>query len=164
MPDLARAFRHGPKPLVFKGRYNSQLDFAIAHIRDKIDLDTETVAFLKPLGGRWFDHLRRRLERERLPFEEITRTRKWPRNNTNIVLSTMHSSKCLEFDHVIILGLSDEVTPHGEEADDDRLSTLRRLLAMAVARARSTVVIGFKEEEGSSLIDYFEDGTFDEAS
>lgn len=31
LPDLTRAFRHGPKPLVFKGRYNSQLDFAVTH-------------------------------------------------------------------------------------------------------------------------------------
>ena len=164
LPDLTRAFRHGPKPLVFKGRYNSQLDFAVTHIRNKIDLNAETVAFLKPLGGRWFDHLKHRLQREHLPFEEITRTREWPRNNTNIVLSTMHSAKGLEFDHVIILGLSDEVTPHGKEADDDRLLTLRRLLAMAVARAKCTVVIGYKEEEASSLVSYFKDGTFDEYS
>lgn len=164
LPDLTRAFRHGPKPSVFKGRYNAQLDFAMEHIRDDIDLNSETVAFLKPLGGGWFDHLRNRLIRERLHFEEITRTREWPKNNTNIVLSTMHSAKGLEFDHVIILGLSEEVTPHGSEADDDQLLTLRRLLAMAVARARKTVVVGFKEEEASSLVHYFKDGTFDEFS
>lgn len=74
----------------------------------------------------------------------------------------MHSVKGLEFDHVIILGLSDEVTPHGDEDDDDQLSTLRRLLAMAVARARKTVIIGFKEDQASSLVSYFVDGSFDE--
>ena len=154
--------RNGPKPSIFKGRYLSQLDFAVNCLRSNIDLANETVAFLKPLGGGWFDFLRRRLEREGLAYEEITRNRDWPQNATNIVLSTMHSAKGLEFDHVIILGLSDEVTPHGTEADDDQLSTLRRLLAMAVARARKTVIIGFKEDEASSLVSYFEEGSFDE--
>lgn len=162
LPDLARATRHGPKPSVFKGRYSAQLDFAIEHVRSNVDLNAETVAFLKPLGGAWFNHLKNRLQREHLPFEEITRTREWPNNKTNIVLSTMHSAKGLEFDHVIILGLSDEVTPHGQEADDDQLMTLRRLFAMAVARARKTVLIGFKDEEASSLVQYFQEGSFDE--
>lgn len=162
LPDLTKATRTGPKPAVFRGRYLSQLDFAIEHIRTNVDLDEETVAFLKPLGGGWFSFIRTRLSREGLLYEEITRTRDWPRSSTNIVLSTMHSAKGLEFDHVIILGLSEEVTPHGQEDDDDQLSTLRRLLAMAVARARKTVTIGFKADEASSLVSYFEDGTYDE--
>lgn len=162
LPDLTKATRVGPKPAVFRGRYMSQLDFAVDHIRKNVDLEEETVAFLKPLGGGWFNFIRNRLDREKLPYEEITRTRDWPRNNKNIVLSTMHSAKGLEFDHVVILGLSEEVTPHGEEDDDDQLSTLRRLLAMAVARARKTVTIGFKEDEASSLVGYFQDGSFDE--
>lgn len=162
LPDLTKATRNGPKPSVFRGRYLSQLDFAIDHIRSNVDLAEETVAFLKPLGGRWFNFVRTRLSREGLLYEEITRTREWPRNSTNVVLSTMHSAKGLEFDHVIILGLSDEVTPHGQEDDDDQLSTLRRLLAMAVARARKTVIIGFKEDQASSLVSFFEDGSFDE--
>jgi DNA helicase IV len=161
LPDLSKATRHGQKPSVYRGRYLSQLDFAIQKIRLNIDLSEETVAFLHPLGGGWFNFLRTRLDRERLPYEDIARTREWPRNNTNIVLSTMHSAKGLEFDHVIIVGLSDQVTPHGEEEDDDQLSTLRRLLAMAVARARKSVIIGYKEDEASTLVSYFEAGSFD---
>jgi DNA helicase IV len=162
LPDFSKATRHGPRPVVFKGRYSEQVDFAIRMIREDIDLDKESAAFLKPLGGGWFEQLRIRLARERLQFEEITRSRDWPDSDANIALSTMHSAKGLEFDHVIILGLNDEVTPHGREADDDRLETLRRLLGMAVARARKTVMIGYKEEEASSLVRYFEPGTYDE--
>jgi DNA helicase IV len=161
LPDLSKATRHGPKPSVFRGRYVAQLDFAINEIRTNIDLTDETVAFLHPLGGGWFDFLRTRLDREKLPFEDIARSREWPRNSTNIVLSTMHSAKGLEFDHVVILGLSDQVTPHGKEEDDDQLATLRRLLAMAVARARKSVIIGYKEDEASTLVGYFEDSSFD---
>jgi superfamily I DNA/RNA helicase len=139
LPDLTRATRNGPKPSVFQGRYLSQLDFAIEHIRSNVNLAEETVAFLKPLGGGWFNFVRTRLSREGLLYEEITRTREWPRNSTNIVLSTMHSAKGLEFDHVIILGLTDEVTPHGEEDDDDQLSTLRRLCAFNRTFGRARV-------------------------
>lgn len=162
LPDFSRATRHGPLPSVFKGRYNSQLDFVFERIRSSVDLTEETVAFLKPLGGGWFNHLRTRLTAEGLGFDEITRNREWPRNDINIVLSTMHSAKGLEFDHVIILGLNEEVTPHGEEAEDDKLVTLRRLLAMAVARARKTVTIGYKDGEASTLVRYFQEGSFDE--
>jgi DNA helicase IV len=159
LPDLTRATRHGPMPLVLKGRYRGQLNAAMSYIASRIDLASESVAFLHPLG--WFKDLRARLPREGYRYEEITRERDWPTNDVNIVLSTMHSAKGLEFDHVIILGLNAEVTPHGEGVEDDRLATLRRLLAMAVARARLSVVLGYKPEDASSLVDYFKEGTFE---
>lgn len=158
LPDLKHATRHGPLPLVLRGKYSGQLDAVIAHIKSKVDLDEDSVAFLHPLG--WFDELKKRLTKEGLGYEEITRERDWPTSKANIVLSTMHSAKGLEFDHVIILGLNAEVTPHGEDADDDQLATLRRLLAMAVARARQSVIVGYKPEEASSLVKYFPSGSF----
>jgi superfamily I DNA/RNA helicase len=162
IPDLKTAERHGPKPIVIKGKYSKQMNFAISHIVRNVALKQESVAFLKPMGGHWFDEARSRLLRDRLKFDEITREPEWPNNTNNIVLSTMHSAKGLEFDHVIILGFSEEVTPHGDEPDDDQLQTLRRLLAMAVARARKTVLIGYKDNEVSKLVKYFKKGTFDE--
>ncbi|MEI8719789.1 3'-5' exonuclease [Mesorhizobium sp. ISC11] len=162
LPDLTKATRRGPLPLVLKGKYSGQLDAAIDNIRKNVDLKSETVAFLKPLGGLWFREVEGRLKREKLPYDDITRSREWPDNDTNIVLSTMHSAKGLEFDHVVILGLSEEVTPHGSDEDDDQLLTLRRLLAMAVARARKSVTIGYKASEASGLVRYFRSGTFTE--
>ena len=47
-----------------------------------------------------------------------------------MALSTVHSAKGLEFDHVLMPGLSDEVTPHGNEDGDGTLDSLRRLIAM----------------------------------
>jgi superfamily I DNA/RNA helicase len=159
LPNLKYATRHGPLPLVLRGRYSGQLDAAISHIKKTIDLEEDTVAFLHPRG--WFDQLRLRLRSERLDYEEITRERDWPTSKANIVLCTMHSAKGLEFDHVMILGLNAEVTPHGEGADDDQLVTLRRLLAMAVARARKSVILGYKPGEASSLVEYFPTGGFE---
>ncbi|MCL0076276.1 hypothetical protein M1O17_05410 [Dehalococcoidia bacterium] len=54
------------------------------------------------------------------------------------------------------------MTPHGTEPGDTQLDVLRRLLAMALGRARKSIVIGYKGTEASSLISYFEPGTFEE--
>lgn len=164
MPNLNSATKHGELPVVVKGIYSRQLDYAISHVKNLIDLNTESVAFLKPLGGKWFATMEARLRREAMDFVSITRNSEWPTGSSNIALSTMHSAKGLEFDHVIILGLSAQVTPHGSEEEDDQLSKLRRMLAMAVARARKTVVIGYKPDEVSSLAGFFERDTFTEVS
>lgn len=161
IPDLNRVVRHGAVPDVVKARFTRQLDFAIVHIRKNVDLANESVAFLHTLGGGWFSEIRRRLIQEGLPFIEISRERDWPSGPTNIALSTMHSAKGLEFDHVIILGLNAEVAPRqGSEDDDDQWLTLRRLIAMAVTRARMTVVVGYKVEDESDLVRHFVKGTF----
>lgn len=161
IPDLDSATRHGSVPQVLKGRYSQQLSFAIDYIKANVDLKEETVAFLKPKAGRWFAELRRGLDASEIPFSVIIREKEWPEDDANVALCTMHSAKGLEFDHVIILGLSAEVTPHGGE-HDDQLDMLRRLLAMAVARARKHVIVGYKPGEGSDLVDYFGQDTFEE--
>ena len=96
-----------------------------------------------------------------MPYVDITRQGEWPDGVQNIAFSTFHSAKGLEFDHVFILGLSNENTAHGEDALDDQLTTLRRLLALAVARARQTVCVGYKPGEESDLVGYFAMGTFE---
>ena len=68
----------------------------------------------------------------------------------------------LEFDYVFILGLSGETTPHGAEDQDDQLWVLRRLLAVAVARARKHVMIGYKTGEQSELVRFFAAGTYEQ--
>ena len=63
-------------------------------------------------------------------------------------------AKGLEFDHVLLPGLSQEVTPHGTEEGDADLEIYRRMLAMAAGRARKTIMAGFKPGEESSLISF----------
>jgi len=79
-----------------------------------------------------------------------------------VALCTFHSAKGLEFDHVFILGLNNETTPHGEEEQNDQLWVLRRLLAVAVGRARKHVVVGYKDGEQSELVRFFEADTFEQ--
>jgi superfamily I DNA/RNA helicase len=160
LPDLDGAKRSGPIPKVITGKYSNQIAYAINHIKSSIDLENDSVAFLHPLG--WFSALKTQLSAGGLSYEEMTRQREWPTGKINIALCTMHSAKGLEFDHVMILGLNAQVTPHGPESDDHKRETLRRLLAMAVARARSSVIVGYKPGEASSLTAHFVAGTYEE--
>ena len=81
---------------------------------------------------------------------------------SHVALSTFYSAKGLEFDYVFIIGLNDENTPYEDVETDDQLFVLRRLLAVAVARARKLVVIGFKPGEESRLVRYFGSDTYRE--
>ena len=154
LPDFSSSTRVGAVPLLLLGPFRKQAGYVIQHIRENVDLAEESVAFLHPLGGGWFDGLREYLRVAGFDFVEMTRREKWPAGEINIGLCTLHSSKGLEFDHVFILGLNAEVTPHGEEEDDDKLQTLRRLLAMGIGRARKSIILGCKPNEASKLIEY----------
>jgi superfamily I DNA/RNA helicase len=158
LPDLSATTRSGALPRVVVGTYPDQVREAISFIKANVDLERETVGFLHPLG--WFKGLKPFLIRADLDFVDLTKGREWPRGPENIALSTMHSAKGLEFDHVIILGLDADTTPHGDAQDSDDLITVRRLLGMAVGRARTSLLLGYAPNRGSDLINYFQPGTF----
>lgn len=160
LPDFKACSLHGTVPVVLRGKFGQQMDYVIKYLKKHVDLDQESVAFLHPQGGGWFDETRRLLRAAGLPFVEIARKSDWPQGPENIGLSTLHSAKGLEFDHVIITGLNAEVTSHGDEADDDHLITLRRLLAMGIGRARKSVILGYKPGEASKLINYLDAGLY----
>ena len=150
LPNLNSCKKSGAKPIVIEARYSKQVEYVLGHINSYIDLSVESVAFLHP--GGWFKHLKRELKNKALGFKEITRQSAWPKGPENIALSTMHSAKGLEFDHVMILGYNEENTPHGEEPGDTTFENLRRMLAVAITRARKSVILGYKAGEGSSLL------------
>ena len=76
----------------------------------------------------------------------------------------MHSAKGLEFDRIFIIGLNDKTTPHGSEEGDATLENLRRMLAVAITRARKSVIVGYKPTEASSLISLLDPDTYREES
>jgi hypothetical protein len=102
LPDFKGCVREGPVPVILRGCYRDQLDWAINYLRSgQIGAD-ETVAFLHPLG--WFRDLKRRLDAGGLAWASIIRASEWPDGPEQIVLSTMHSAKGLEVDHVLAIG------------------------------------------------------------
>lgn len=158
LPDFSTSNRNGDKPIVLMGLYDKQVNYAIDFIKGQVDLTNESVAFLHPLG--WFNRLEELLKNAGLPFVKITKKSEWPKGEENIALSTLHSAKGLEFDHVFILGLNSEVMPHGDGGEDEKLLTLRRLIAMGIGRAKQTVMLGYKPEDASQVINYLDPETF----
>jgi hypothetical protein len=63
-----------------------------------------------------------------------------------------------------LLGLNAETMAHGDDAEDDRLDMHRRLLAMGIGRARTSVVLGYKAGEGARLIDFLDPNTYAEVN
>ncbi|MER9605567.1 3'-5' exonuclease [Mesorhizobium sp. M0243] len=135
---------------------------ALDYIHKTVNLEEESVAFLKPQGGGYFDRLKEFLDDRGISYVNITREADWPEDGGSVALSTFHSAKGLEFDYVIILGLNDRNTDHAADQIDDQLTVLRRLLAVAVARARKAVIIGYKPGEESDLVQFFAEGTIQE--
>jgi superfamily I DNA/RNA helicase len=162
LPDFSACTRNGNLPIVLQGRFGAQMRFTIDYIKKQINLQEESVAFLHPKGGGWFSTIRKDLTRAGLSYVEISRQTEWPQGAENIALSTLHSAKGLEFDHVVIIGLNAEVTVHGDDEEDDQLVTLRRLLAMGIGRARHSVILGYKPTEASHLISYLDPKAYQE--
>lgn len=162
LPNLTAASTHGPLPVVLRGKYSSQAAWAVGYIENHINLAEDSVAFLKPQGGKWFGEISNVLTSNGIPFVDITRGAEWPEGPENVALSTFHSAKGLEFDYVFILGFNDENTPFAGEEQDDQVLILRKLLAIAIARARKAVIIGYKPGGESRLVQYFGAGTFSE--
>ena len=160
VPDEEACRRTGPRPEVVAGIYSAQLDYMLDRVRPFLEGD-QTVAILQPKGGGWFDFARRVLRQRDIAFCELTRKSEWPTGTEMVALSTIHSAKGLEFDHVLLPGMNQEVTPHGNEEGDGTLDSLRRLVAMGIGRARHTVTVGYKPGEQSTLIDLIDPATCD---
>lgn len=158
LPDFESATSTGPTPTLLVGRYSSQMNRIIQYMTT-LDLANESVAFLHPKGGGFFDYTRARLRSARIPYVELSRSSQWPSGPEQVALCTIHSAKGLEFDHVFLLGLNAEITRHGDGENDSDLLNLRRLLAMGVGRAKRSVFIGYKEDSKSSLLNYVVPGT-----
>lgn len=161
MPNFETATRQGVIPIVLEGKFSAQLGYVINEIISNIDLKTESVVFLHPKGYGWFKTVRDSLTNHKLSFVELSAQANWPEGDENIALSTLHSVKGLEFDHVFIIGLNAEVTAvgQGEQAinlDNERLANLRRLVAMGVGRARKTVIIGYRRDDAPAVAAFFD--------
>lgn len=58
----------------------------------------------------------------------------------NIQLLTMHQAKGLEFDHVIVVGLEQQTIPGRNTWDQESLNEERRLLFVAITRAKQSII------------------------
>ncbi len=159
LPDFNSCVIDGAMPVLASGRFSRQMDWIIERRRGLPA--GESVALLHPKGGGYLDYAERRLREAGIPFVQMARRQKWPRGEEQVGLSTLHSAKGLEFDHVFVLGLNGELMPHGEDADDAQLANHRRLVAMGIARARKSVAITYKPEKASRVIEFLDPETYE---
>ncbi|WP_372741462.1 3'-5' exonuclease [Neptunomonas sp.] len=151
----------GDLPIIINGRFSAQTDYII-QLLSQVDLSSETVAILHPFGGGWFQYLRDCLNAKGIEYIEISRKSEWPKGNENVALCTMHSAKGLEFDYVIVAGISSQTFSHDMDDEDDKKLNCKRLLAMSITRARKNVVLGFDSRKPALIKSEFEAGTYKE--
>lgn len=159
LPDLNSALDDGPQPVVFVGTFSQQGAAILDHL-SVIDVTNSNVGILHPLGGGWFDTLREYLTGAGYSFVELARNRDWPTGPVNVGLSTLHSAKGLEFDHVIVCGVTGQTASAPDDEDDTATQNLRRLLAMAFGRAKKTLLLCHDPSKPASVLRYLEPATF----
>ena len=157
LPQIDEIERHGNLPIVVKGKFSSQLSYALDYIQQNIDLTTSSVCFLHPKGGRWFKYVKGVLNRESIEYVELTRRDFWPSCEVNVALSTIHSAKGLEFDYVIMLGIEDNhfIFEDNDTEDSNFVSSIK-LISMAITRAKENVIIGYKADTKPQFIEYLD--------
>lgn len=146
--------------MLISGLFGKQLAFCISIIKQEVDLREETVGILT-MWGDSDGYIGKALNEASLEWCMLKQTKEWPHGPENIGVSSLNSAKGLEFDHVFVLGFDTYfVGHHGSDEEDYSFTHLRRLLAMAITRAKRTIVIGYREKYRSDILDFLNPNTY----
>lgn len=162
LPDYhnVRNLAEGRTPELVTGLFGLQAAWAANRIANSVDLRNETVGVLT-MWGDTRGEIARALNGRGIPWVSLKAETDWPDGDENVGVSTLHSAKGLEFDHVFILGFDREfLDQYGNDPEDSDYLRQRRLLAMAITRARKTVAIGYRTQYRSTILDLLNPNTY----
>ncbi|WP_210330375.1 DNA helicase Rep [Aliikangiella sp. G2MR2-5] len=78
--------------------------------------------------------------------EMLDRNSEEDEDTNEVQLMTLHASKGLEFPHVYLLGVEEELLPHKSSIEEDNVEEERRLAYVGVTRAKETLTIMVAEK------------------
>jgi ATP-dependent DNA helicase Rep len=64
-------------------------------------------------------------------------------DSDKVQLLTLHASKGLEFPHVFVMGLEEEILPHRSSIEEGNIEEERRLMYVGITRARETLSLTY---------------------
>ncbi|HNP03125.1 MAG TPA: 3'-5' exonuclease, partial [Agitococcus sp.] len=70
-------------------------------------------------------------------------------DSDRVQLMTLHAAKGLEFPHVYMIGLEEDLLPHRNSIDADTVEEERRLMYVGITRAKQTLTITLAERRKS---------------
>lgn len=82
----------------------------------------------------------------RLILRDMMEQREEEDDSDKVHLLTLHASKGLEFPHVFIMGLEEELLPHRNSIETDQIEEERRLMYVGITRAQRTLTLTYAGE------------------
>jgi len=104
---------------------------------------TATIAILSKFNSVLYAY-EETLIREQVPVKMMSSQQEQEDDN-HVTLCTLHSAKGLEWDHVFLVRLNDDVFP--QKKDEESILQERRLFYVGVTRARKTLTLSYSKGE-----------------